>query len=62
MNSNTSLPVNIGNPDEYTMLDFANKIIAKVGHKDVKIIHKPKPKDDPSRRRPDISRAKKLLG
>jgi nucleoside-diphosphate-sugar epimerase len=62
MNSNTSLPVNIGNPEEYTMMDFAKKVIEKVGRKDVSLVYQPMPKDDPARRRPDISRARKLIG
>src|SRR6187397_563704 len=54
-------PVNIGNPDEITLLDFANEIIALTGNK-VKIIYKPLPVDDPKQRQPDITRAKQLLG
>lgn len=61
MNSNTSQPVNLGNPDEYTMLDFANYIRDELGSSS-EIIHKPATQDDPQRRRPDITRAKKLLG
>ncbi len=61
MNSNTSQPVNLGNPDEYTMLDFAKNIRDFVGST-ANIVHKPQPKDDPQRRRPDITRAKALLG
>eukprot|EP00052_Salpingoeca_macrocollata_P015889 m.127169 g.127169 ORF g.127169 m.127169 type:complete len:439 (-) comp19845_c0_seq3:91-1407(-) len=62
MNSNYSLPVNIGNPDEYTMVDFAEFIRKEVGNTDVEIVHKPQPKDDPQKRKPDISRAKEMLG
>eukprot|EP00054_Salpingoeca_dolichothecata_P011577 m.64248 g.64248 ORF g.64248 m.64248 type:complete len:440 (-) comp19533_c0_seq2:2671-3990(-) len=61
MNSNTTLPCNLGNPDEYTMIDFARAIRKQVGT-NVEIIHKPKPKDDPTRRKPDITRSKTLLG
>ena len=54
------LPVNIGNPDEITILDFAKEIIQLTGTKQ-KIIFKPLPKDDPLQRQPDIAKAKKLL-
>ena len=53
-------PVNIGNPDEITIKDFAEEIISLTGS-DLQIIYKPLPKDDPTRRRPDITLAKKLL-
>lgn len=52
--------INLGNPEEYTVLDLANKIKQKTGTPS-KIIFKPLPDDDPERRRPDISKAKKLL-
>ena len=54
------LPTNIGNPHEMTMLEFAEEIIKATGSKS-KIVHRPLPQDDPKQRRPDISRAKKLL-
>jgi dTDP-glucose 4,6-dehydratase len=54
------LPVNIGNPREMTMLEFAREIIAATGSKS-KIVFKPLPVDDPKQRKPDISRARKLL-
>ncbi len=54
-------PVNIGNPDEITIRQFAEEIIKLTGTKQ-KIVYKPLPKDDPTRRKPDISLAKKLLG
>ena len=54
-------PVNIGNPDEITISDFAEEIRALTGS-DTKVIYKPLPKDDPTRRQPDISLARKLLG
>lgn len=53
-------PVNIGNPYEITILDFAKEIIKLTGT-DQKIVFKPLPKDDPMQRQPDISRAKQLL-
>lgn len=61
MNSDYSEPVNIGNPEEYSILEFANIILGLVGGNS-KVIHDPKPQDDPQRRRPDIGRAKKYLG
>jgi len=60
MMSDTSDPVNIGNPHEMTMLQFAEEIIKSTGSKS-KIVHKPLPQDDPKQRRPDITLAKKLL-
>ena len=54
-------PVNIGNPDERTIVDLAEKIIAKTGSKS-RIIYQPIPKDDPKRRCPDITLARKMLG
>ncbi|MBF0199084.1 MAG: SDR family oxidoreductase [Planctomycetes bacterium] len=53
-------PVNLGNPDERTILELADMIIGKVGQG--KIVKEPLPKDDPARRKPDISLAKKVLG
>jgi len=54
-------PVNLGNPEEYTILDFAKKIIAMTGSKS-KIIHQPLPSDDPTQRQPDITLAGAKLG
>lgn len=54
-------PINIGNPDETTILEFAEEIIKLTGT-DQKIIFKPLPQDDPLQRQPDISRAKEILG
>ncbi len=56
-----SLPVNIGNPDEITILDFAKEII-KLTETTQKIIYKELPVNDPKQRQPDITKAKKLLG
>ena len=53
-------PVNLGNPSERTILEFAERIIKLTGSKS-KIIYKPLPSDDPTRRRPDISLAKEKL-
>lgn len=54
-------PVNLGNPDEVTILEFANEI-ARLVCGTGKIAHKPLPQDDPKVRNPDISRARMLLG
>jgi len=62
MESKYSNPVNIGNPDEYSMNDLADKIIAAVGNKNLKKTHHPLPPSDPKRRKPDISLARKILG
>ena len=59
--SDYSLPVNIGNPEEITILDFAKEII-KLTNTNQKIVFKPLPKDDPLQRQPDISKAKEILG
>jgi dTDP-glucose 4,6-dehydratase len=53
-------PVNIGNPTEFTVLECARKIIALTGSKS-QIRFEPLPQDDPRQRRPDISKAKRLL-
>ena len=53
-------PVNIGNPNEMTIKDIAKVIIKLTGSKS-KIVYKPLPEDDPKKRRPDISKAKKIL-
>ncbi|GDY18736.1 epimerase [Verrucomicrobiota bacterium] len=55
------LPVNIGNPQEFTMLEFAREIIAATGSKS-RIIFQPLPQDDPKQRRPVITKAQQLLG
>ena len=55
------LPVNIGDPNEITILDFAEEIIRLTGV-DQKIVFKELPEDDPLQRQPDISRAKEILG
>jgi len=59
--SNEHLPVNIGNPEEWTILSCAEEILKLIGS-DKKIVFKPLPQDDPTRRRPDISKAIRLLG
>ena len=59
--SDYHLPVNIGNPVEISLLDFAKEVLALTGDK-VKIVLKPLPVDDPKQRKPDITKAKKILG
>jgi dTDP-glucose 4,6-dehydratase len=59
--SNYAQPVNIGNPDEISLKDFAEEII-KLTATHQKIVYKPLPTDDPRQRRPDITRAKEILG
>ena len=59
--SDYHLPVNIGNPDEITILQFAEEIIKLTGTNQ-KIITRPLPQDDPKQRQPDITKAKELLG
>jgi dTDP-glucose 4,6-dehydratase len=59
--SDYASPVNIGNPDEITIKDFAEEIIKLTGTKQ-KIVYQPLPKDDPTQRQPDITLARKLLG
>ena len=60
MMSDEVLPVNIGNPREMTVLEFAREIIRLTGSKS-KIVFKPLPKDDPKQRKPDIGKARRLL-
>lgn len=54
-------PVNIGNPEEMTVQDFAKRILAITGS-NAQIVFKPLPVDDPKVRQPDIARARRLLG
>jgi dTDP-glucose 4,6-dehydratase len=61
MMSDYDRPVNIGNPAELTVLEFAKEIIRATGSRS-KIAFKPLPVDDPRQRRPDITKARKLLG
>ncbi|MGL5914524.1 MAG: GDP-mannose 4,6-dehydratase, partial [Bacteroidales bacterium] len=53
-------PINIGNPNEFTMIELAQKILQKTKSKS-KIIFKPLPSDDPKQRQPDITKAYELL-
>ncbi|MGA7340513.1 MAG: UDP-glucuronic acid decarboxylase family protein [Terracidiphilus sp.] len=59
--SGVHLPVNIGNPSEFTILECAQAILEVTGSKS-ELCFEPLPEDDPIRRRPDIGRARKLLG
>ena len=61
LESNTNEPVNIGNPQELTIEEIARTIIALVGSSS-RIVYRPLPVDDPKQRRPDITRARTLLG
>jgi UDP-glucuronate decarboxylase len=54
-------PINMGNPDEFTMLELAEKVLRLTGSSS-KLIHLPLPQDDPQQRQPNISKAKTLLG
>lgn len=58
--SNIHDPVNIGNPDEFTVMDLALKVMALTGSKS-KVVYNNLPEDDPKLRRPDITRARKFL-
>src|SRR4029078_11454258 len=58
--SDYHLPLNIGNPDEISLKDFAEEVLKLTGNK-VKITYKPLPADDPKQRKPDITKAKAIL-
>jgi dTDP-glucose 4,6-dehydratase len=59
--SNEHLPTNIGNPTEFTILECAKLVLEVTGSKS-EIVSEPLPQDDPKQRKPDITKAKKLLG
>jgi dTDP-glucose 4,6-dehydratase len=61
LESSETMPTNIGNPNETTILMFAEKINALTGNK-AGIVFRPRPVDDPGRRNPDISKARRVLG
>jgi UDP-glucuronate decarboxylase len=63
MNSSVDIigPINVGNPDEFTMLELAEKVLHKIGGRS-KISFKQLPEDDPKQRQPDISKARSMLG
>jgi UDP-glucuronate decarboxylase len=54
-------PINIGNPDEFRILDLASMVIDMIGSRS-RVVHRPLPENDPRQRRPDISRAQEHLG
>jgi dTDP-glucose 4,6-dehydratase len=61
MRSDEHLPVNIGNPVEFTILECAREVLAATGSKS-RMVFEPLPQDDPKQRQPDITRARELLG
>lgn len=61
LHSDYAQPVNIGNPDEITIKEFAEEIVKLTGTSQ-KVVYKDLPKDDPKQRQPDITRARQLLG
>ena len=60
LHSNYNKPMNLGNPEEIALIDFAKEIIA-MGGADNKIVFKPLPINDPVKRKPDITKAMKIL-
>jgi dTDP-glucose 4,6-dehydratase len=61
MLNDEAYPVNLGNPRELTMMEFA-KVIQEITESKARIVHLPLPEDDPKQRRPDISKASRILG
>jgi dTDP-glucose 4,6-dehydratase len=59
--SDERLPVNLGNPVELTILEFAERISGLTG-RELKVTHEPLPSDDPRKRQPDITKARRVLG
>jgi dTDP-glucose 4,6-dehydratase len=59
--SDEHMPVNIGNPEEFTILECAEEVLKVTGAKS-ELVFKPLPQDDPLRRKPDITKARTLLG
>ena len=60
LHSDYAKPMNLGNPEEITLIDFAKEIIA-MGGADNKIVFKPLPVNDPVKRKPDTTKAMKIL-
>jgi dTDP-glucose 4,6-dehydratase len=60
--SDYSMPVNIGNPSEITMMQFASEIMALVNNPNAYIDYRPLPIDDPKQRQPNITKAREILG
>ena len=61
MKSDIHTPINLGNPNEFTMIELA-EVVSRIVAIPLEMISKPLPEDDPKQRRPDISKAKKELG
>jgi dTDP-glucose 4,6-dehydratase len=61
LRSDYPYPVNIGNPDEITLKEFAEEVLALTGNA-VGLVYRPLPQDDPKQRKPDITKARELLG
>ncbi len=61
MQADERYPVNLGNPHEMTILEFAERI-RRLTETESQIVHKPLPQDDPKQRKPDIGKAQRLLG
>lgn len=61
MASDVTVPVNLGNPGEFTMTELASLVLAQTGSSS-RMVRKPLPQDDPRQRRPDVSRARERLG
>ncbi len=59
--SGEALPTNIGNPEEWTILECAKTVLEVTGSSS-RIVYRPMPTDDPKQRRPDITKARALLG
>ncbi len=62
LHSDYHYPVNIGNPDEVSILDFAREVLQLVNNPRAHIVYKPLPADDPKIRQPDITKAREILG
>jgi dTDP-glucose 4,6-dehydratase len=62
MESDFHEPINLGNPDEITILDIAKEVLSLIPESKSKIVHQPMPPDDPRVRCPDITRARTILG
>ena len=60
LSENPLTPINIGNSDEFTMIELANKIISAT-NSDSKLVFESLPSDDPKQRRPDITKARDVL-
>lgn len=60
--SNHHLPVNIGNPDEISILDFGKEVLELVGNPEAHLVYRDLPVDDPKVRKPDITKAREVLG